>query len=417
MTRSRFVASCATLLIVTAAAVAQPGAPITPAFEDAELPMRVETVRAATGMQLVLDPQVHAAVTLQSSSPLAPGAFYQVFLSVLEAHGFTTDVSGGVLKILPDTTREQLPQARSTSDELVSQVIGLSNVSAELLVPILRPMIPPTGHLASCEPPNLLIVSDRETNVNRMIRIIRRIDQVGNLDVEMVPLHNTSSSEIVRLVNSLRRGAGVPATDSAGRPEVVADERSNTDLISADLSQRVRLRAPARYGQLAVCKPSNLLMSSDRAANVNRVIRIIRQIDQVADDAPAIVPNPGRQPEPPTSDEHLTRVLSDSDMHVDRLEAALRPELRPSFRLAVYSPSGVLDRDSSHQRLTDVIQHLDQSRGQTNWTRSFLTEAHVTVRLGHDPQDPAFDQAQIAEEHQALARPRGAYRTEPALLR
>ncbi|MFW1466579.1 secretin N-terminal domain-containing protein, partial [Vibrio parahaemolyticus] len=66
--------------------------------------------------------------------------------------------------------------------------------------------IPQYGQLAAYPASNILIISDRANNVNRIIRIIRRIDQVGDQDVEVVPLQNASSAEIVRVINALYQG-------------------------------------------------------------------------------------------------------------------------------------------------------------------------------------------------------------------
>ena len=68
-----------------------------------------------------------------------------------------------------------------TSDEIVTQVIQVKNVNAAQLVPILRSLIPQNGHLAAYQPSNILIISDRAANVNRIQRIIQRIDQAGRL--------------------------------------------------------------------------------------------------------------------------------------------------------------------------------------------------------------------------------------------
>jgi general secretion pathway protein D len=119
-------------------------------------------------------------------------------------------------------------------------VVDVKNVSAAALVPILRPMIPQYGHLAAYPSSNILIISDRASNVNRMMRIIRRIDQVGSQDVEIVPLQNASASEVVRVVNSLYQGAA--ATEGVA-VKVVADERSNSVLLGGEQSARLRLRA------------------------------------------------------------------------------------------------------------------------------------------------------------------------------
>jgi general secretion pathway protein D len=101
-------------------------------------------------------------------------------------------------------------------------------------------MIPQYGHLVAYPASNILIITDHAGNVNRMMRIIRRIDQVGNQDVEIVPLQNAGAAEVVRVVNSLYQGA---AAAEGAAVKVVADERSNSVLIGGDQTQRLRLRA------------------------------------------------------------------------------------------------------------------------------------------------------------------------------
>ncbi len=123
---------------------------------------------------------------------------------------------------------------------MVTEVIDVKNLSASQLVPILRPMVPQYAHLVAYPASNILIISDRASNVNRMMRIIRRIDQVGGQDVEIVPLTNASAAEIVRVVNSLYQGA---AASEGASVKVVADERSNSVLLGGDQTQRLRIRA------------------------------------------------------------------------------------------------------------------------------------------------------------------------------
>jgi len=219
---------------------------ITPNFKDADITQIAEAVAAATGKNFIIDPRVRAQVTMLSSTALSPAAFYEAFLSILQVYGFIAVPAGDVVKILPDANARQIPSidlpdhVSATSDEIVTQVIDVKNVSAAQLVPILRPMIPQYGHLAAYPSSNILIISDRAGNVNRMMRIIRRIDQVANQDPEIVPLQNASASEIVRVVNSFYQGAA--ATEGVA-VKVVADERSNSVLIGGDQAQRLRIRA------------------------------------------------------------------------------------------------------------------------------------------------------------------------------
>jgi general secretion pathway protein D len=221
---------------------------ITPNYKDADLSQIIEAVSAVTGKNFIVDPRVKAQVTMLSSTPMSPDAFYQAFLSILQVHGFVAVPAGKVIKILPDANARQLPandlpsSVSSTSDEIVTQVIAVKNVSAAQLVPILRPLIPQYGHLAAYPASNMLIISDRASNVNRMQRIIERIDQTGDEDIDVIPLEHASAAEVVRVVNSLYTTA---AAEGGGAPTVkmVADERTNSVLISGERAQRLRLKS------------------------------------------------------------------------------------------------------------------------------------------------------------------------------
>jgi general secretion pathway protein D len=247
VTAFRSFAVCALAVVLSATlASAQQAQRITPNFKDADITQIAEAVSAATGKNFIIDPRVRAQVTMLSSTPMSPDAFYEAFLSILQVYGFIAVPAGNVVKILPDANARQIPaidlpdRVSATSDEIVTQVLDVRNVSAPALVPILRPMIPQYGHLVAYPASNILIITDRASNVNRMMRIIRRIDQVGNQDVEIVPLQNAGAAEIVRVVNSLYQG-GAAAEGTAVK--VVADERSNSVLIGGDQAQRLRLRA------------------------------------------------------------------------------------------------------------------------------------------------------------------------------
>ena len=222
---------------------------ITPNYKDADLGQIVEAVSAVTGKNFIIDPRVRAQVTMLSATPMSPDAFYQAFLSILQVHGFVAVPAGNVIKIIPDANARQVPaddlpnHVSSTSDELVTQVIAVKNVSAAQLVPILRPLIPQYGHLAAYTAANILIISDRANNVSRMMRIIERIDQGGDDTIDIIPLQNASSAEIVRVVNTLAAGAAAGG-EAAGPPvKVVADDRTNSVLITGEKSQRLRLKA------------------------------------------------------------------------------------------------------------------------------------------------------------------------------
>jgi len=222
-------------------------ATITPNYKDADIRQVIEAVGEVTGKNFILDPRVKAQVTMLSSSPMTPDAFYETFLSILQVYGFVAIPSGDVIKILPDANARQMPGSSPANrrDDIVTQVIEIHNVAAAQLVPILRPLIPQYGHLAAHPASNMLIISDRAANVQRMLRIIHRIDQAGDEDFEVIRLEHASAAEIVRIVSSLNQGGrGQAGAAAAGTlPSIVADDRTNSVLIGGEKNRRLRIRA------------------------------------------------------------------------------------------------------------------------------------------------------------------------------
>jgi general secretion pathway protein D len=226
----------------------QEGATITPNYKDAELGQIIQAVSEVTGKNFIIDPRVNAKVTMLSATPMSPAAFYEAFLAVLQVYGYVAVPAGKIIKIIPNTDARQLPSidlpnsVSSNSDEMVTQIITMKNISAAQLVPLLRPLIPQQGHLAAYPNGNMLIISDRASNVSRIMKIIERMDVSGDEPTEVIPLHNASATELVRTVNQLNQGAA--GADAGGTPiKIVADERTNSVLISGEKSLRLRAKA------------------------------------------------------------------------------------------------------------------------------------------------------------------------------
>ena len=258
--RSWLGGTLAVLLVVTSSvAVAQQrmpmppsrqqdaGATITPNYKDADLSQIIQAVSEVTGKNFIIDPRVNAKVTMLSTTPMSPAAFYEAFLAVLQVYGYVAIPAGKVIKIIPNTDARQLPSidlpesVSSTSDEMVTQIITMKNVSAAALVPLLRPLIPQQGHLAAYPNGNMLIISDRASNVSRIMKIIERMDESGDEPVDVIALRNASATELVRTVNLLNQGQGA---EGASAPiKVVADERTNSVLISGEKSMKLRIKA------------------------------------------------------------------------------------------------------------------------------------------------------------------------------
>ena len=242
-----FKAFCAcTMLFVSIINVVFAETGVTLNLKDADIRSLIETVAEATGRNFVVDPRVKAKVTVISARSMNREEVYQVFLSVLQVHGYATVKVGEIIKILPDVNAKQGPvltgdgNTHATGDELVTRVIPIKNVPAAQMVPILRPLVPQQGHLAAYPNSNVLVISDRAANIQRLISIIDRIDRPDSQEIEVVQLEHASAAEVVRIIDSMRRQNAQGQVP--GGTTLAADDRSNSILLSGDNAARLRIR-------------------------------------------------------------------------------------------------------------------------------------------------------------------------------
>jgi general secretion pathway protein D len=105
-----------------------------------------------------------------------------VLLAILRANGFAAFESEGFVNVVPDSNIRfhapvvQTDDASIPADLYVTRVLTTVNVATPQLVPILRPLLPVSAHLAAHADVNKLIVMDRYENVKRISEIVRSLD-------------------------------------------------------------------------------------------------------------------------------------------------------------------------------------------------------------------------------------------------
>ena len=82
-------------------------ATITPNYKEADIRQIIEAVGEVTRKNFIIDTRVNAKVTMLSSTPMTPDAFYEAFLSILAVHGYVAIKTGDIIKIVPDATARQ----------------------------------------------------------------------------------------------------------------------------------------------------------------------------------------------------------------------------------------------------------------------------------------------------------------------
>ena len=251
---------------------------------NADISALISLVSQRTGKNFIVDPRVKAKVTVISSTPTNASELYEVFLSVLQVHGFAAVPQGDLVKILPEVTARTGPvpdlendmPANSTSDQLVTHVIKVDNVPAAQLVPILRPLVPQQGHLAAYTATNSLIITDRAANINRLLQIIKRIDVGDSGKVEVIKLQHASAAEIIRIINSLE---GQNRADGS-KLKMASDDRTNSMLLSGDKTSRLRVRSLIAHLDTPLDTGGNTKVVYLKYAKAEELVNILTGVSQ-----------------------------------------------------------------------------------------------------------------------------------------
>ena len=219
-------------------------------LQEADINAVIATVSEMTGKNFIVDPRVKGKVTILSSKPMDSDEVYQVFLSILNVHGFAAIPGKNVIKIVPEANAKQDAVDTVDSkhpgegDQFVTRIIPVENVSASQLVPILRPLLPQQGHLAAYPATNVLIASGTAANISRIVDLVRKVDYANEAEFELVALKHASAEEIARILSSLqqeeKKGGKASTVDES--LTILADSRTNAVILKGDKSQRQQYR-------------------------------------------------------------------------------------------------------------------------------------------------------------------------------
>lgn len=237
-------------------------------LKDADIRAFITQIADITGYSFVVDPRVKGKVTVVSNAPMGKEAVYEMFLSVLNVHGFAAIPSEGIIKIVQQNdakqTAENLKMFKNVPrEQLVTRVIQVKNANALELVPILRPMVAKYGHLAGVAAANALIISDHVSNIARIERIVDELDSPSNYELEVVQLKDAWVGDMVKLLEELAPAElGKGAKGPQNKFSVVADERSNRIILKGDENFRSKIR--------------ELIAKLDQPAAVSDTTKVIR---------------------------------------------------------------------------------------------------------------------------------------------
>lgn len=220
-----------------------------PNFKNTDISEFINIVGKNLQKTIIVDPNVRGKISVRSYDLLNEEQYYQFFLNVLQVYDFAVvEMPSGVLKVVrsKDAKTSNIPVVEGTpfdGDEMITRVVPVYNVPVRELAPILRQLNDQAGggNVVSHDPSNVMMLTGRAAVVNRLVEIIKRVDQAGDEEVEIIKLKFASASEMVRIVENIEKSGAKQQAGGKSAPRVVADDRTNSIIVSGDNKARARL--------------------------------------------------------------------------------------------------------------------------------------------------------------------------------
>lgn len=222
-----------------------------PNFKGTDLNEFINIVGKNLKKTMIVDPNVRGKVNVRSYDLLTEEQYYQFFLNVLEVYGFAAiEMNNNIIKIVRNKKAKSAAtplvddENPGMGDEMVTRVIEVKNVTVRELSPLLRQMSDQAGGgtVVNYDPANVFIMTGTAAVVNRLAEIIRRVDRAGDQYEQIIKLKYASAAEMVRIVEALNKTTqGKAGTPSFLIPKIVADDRTNSVIVSGEKQARDRI--------------------------------------------------------------------------------------------------------------------------------------------------------------------------------
>jgi general secretion pathway protein D len=228
-------------------------------FDQVDIKVFIKFISELTGKNFVVDDKVRGKVTVLrgkvtvlSPSKISVDEAYMVFESVLEVHGFTTVPAGKVIKVVPSVeARQKSVELRKApgfvprpDDRIITQIMPLHYANAQEVRKLLAPMVSKQGVVIAYDPTDTLIITDFQSNIQRLLSIVEEIDvEFQEATISVLSLEYASAEKLAETISRLLesklkqvkgRRAGPPLRIlSYGRINmlIVLADRQNTQMV------------------------------------------------------------------------------------------------------------------------------------------------------------------------------------------
>jgi len=280
-------------------------------FNSAPLDIVLEDYGENTGRTLLRGPGIPTPTfTLRSQGDLTVAERLKAIETMLSMHGIgLVPIDENFIKVVPikairrepmDILEAQQGMLPETTGELVSQMIVLKHIDVVEATKTIEPLKHDYGQITPFERTNSILVTDTAPNINRMLQIIRYVDQPieAREEPNIIQIHYAKASDIKSKLEEIiadsqkeQRASTVPQAKKTGAP---APTKSSAPPGVIRPRAAVPVAAPAALDDLVALaergvirgkvkivsdERTNLLIIITRPENMKFFDKIIRVLD------------------------------------------------------------------------------------------------------------------------------------------
>jgi general secretion pathway protein D len=230
-------------------------------FDQVDIRTVLKTIGDITGINFVVDENVHGTVTVMSPTKIRLGEVYRVLESILEVQGYAAVPAGDLVKIVPkaEAAKRNLqvrvgsdPSLIPQNDSIVTQIIPLNYANAAEVGQIIQPLLGTGSQMTTYPTTNSIVITGTSSNIHHIAMIIQKLDVPGSKEQVTVMGLQYASAQVLseQITGIMEKSKGASAqtarTRSASQTEtgmkILPDVRTNSLIVVANAQDTETVR-------------------------------------------------------------------------------------------------------------------------------------------------------------------------------
>ena len=196
-------------------------------FDNAAIYEVIKTISNILGINYIIDPAVKGTVNIHTKGKISKEDLFDIFRSILKVNGATILKAGDLYHVVPSQsvkTRMLIPRAEGKKfvlppqDNIVLQVVRLQFISATEVASILKPFASAGADITVYEKNSILLITDFETNLSKLISIIDILDinLFKHVRIKLYPMEEADVQEVSQELQKIFSALEVPSKSGRG---------------------------------------------------------------------------------------------------------------------------------------------------------------------------------------------------------